>query len=124
MVDHTTCLLRGSSPVVGSSRTSSCGWVDDARRQVDAASLPAGDGLHELVAELADVESVDQPVGHPHGLAPAEASQPRDQDEVLVGGEVGFERGELAGQRYHAANRVCVTSHVVAAHDGGAAGRL
>ena len=73
--------------------------VDQARGEVDAAALAAGQVLDEPVAELVDREPLDQLVGDGGRLAAAAPAQPRHQHEVLARGEVLVERGELAGQR-------------------------
>ena len=95
-----------------------------AGRQVDPPALAARDRLDQLVPELADVETLDQVVGHRRRLAPPVAAQAGHQHQVLPGREVGLERGELPGQRDGLAHRVGLMDDVVAAHLGGAAGGL
>ena len=82
------------------------GLDDEAGGQVDPAALAAGDVLHQLVAELADVEAVDEAVDDRGGGRVAVAAQAGHQHEVLAGGEVVLEGGELAGERDAAAHGV------------------
>ena len=82
-VDQTTWRLRGSRPVVGSSSTSSCGCLDQAGGQVDAAPLAAGELLDEPVRELGSVKALEQLIGDARGLAAAAAAQAGHQLQVL-----------------------------------------
>ena len=58
--------------------------VDQARGEIDAAALAAGEVLHEPVAELLDVEALDQLLGDTSSGAAAVAAQARHQHQVLA----------------------------------------
>ena len=72
--------LRGSRPVVGSSRNSTAG-DHEARREVEPAAHAAREGLHELGRRVGEVELLEQLVGaRAHGLR--EVVQAADHHEV------------------------------------------
>jgi len=96
---------------------------DQAGGQVDPAPLAARHRLDQLVAELADVEAVNEGVDLAAGRRLAIAAQPRHQQQVLPRGQVVLERGELPGHGDRAAHGIGLAHHVVTADDRGPARR-
>ncbi len=97
------------------------GSVDQAGREVDAATLAAGEVLDQPVAELADVEALDQLVGDLARGTRAPPAQARHQDDVLARRQVLVQCGELPGQGDQSSHLVGLVDHVVSS-DAGATG--
>ena len=60
--------------------------MDDAQRDIDAATLAAGVRLALAVGELGELEALDRPLGQLPGLGLADAVEPGLQDELLARG--------------------------------------
>ncbi len=95
---HIACRLRGSRPVVGSSRKITSGLAIRLAGEVQPAAHPARVGRHAAVGRFGEVEPREQ-------LTRASARRPRRQPpqpahhlEVLGPGLELVERGVLAGQ--------------------------
>ena len=69
---HSPSRLRGSSPVVGSSRKSTCGLVTSAPARSMRRRIPPGEALDRPVAGLGELEQVDEfaRARRPDALAP------------------------------------------------------
>ena len=73
MTLQSSCRLRVSSPVVGSSRNSTAGAHDEAERQVEPTAHAAGVGADPAARGIREVESFEQLGGAGAGLATPEA---------------------------------------------------
>ena len=90
--------LRGSSPVVGSSRNSTCGHGHEAGGEVEAAAHAAGERLHQLVGGVGEVEALEQLVGPARRRRRLEqVVEPPDHHEVLPRAEQPVDGGLLRG---------------------------
>jgi len=92
------------------------GRDDDARREIQAPAHAAGEVLHEPSARLLEAEGPEQLVGPYARRLRSVAEQPAEQDEVLPGGQVVVDRGELAGQADEPAHGVGLGHDVVPEH--------
>ena len=107
ITSHSASRLRGSRPVVGSSRNSTCGSADQAGAQVEPAPHAAGVGLDRAVGGVGEVEPLEQLLARVAGpRARRQVVEPADQVEVLAAGEVLVDGGVLAGEADHAAQRL------------------
>ena len=88
--------------------------MDQARGEVDPAALTAREVLDQAVAELADLEALDQLVGNGSGGVDAASAQAGHQDDVLARGQVLVERGELTGKGDRAPDLVRLADDIVA----------
>ena len=70
-MSHMVWRLRGSRPVVGSSRKITRGVADERHREVEPTLHPAGVGGERLARSVDEVELLEQ-LGHP---APSTASR-------------------------------------------------
>ena len=96
---HTSLRLRGSCPVVGSSRKSTSRAHDEAGREVEPAAHPARVRLRLAVGGLGQPELVEQLVARARARrARDEVEQPAEQLEVLAPGEHLVDRVVLAGE--------------------------
>ena len=77
ITSHIACRLRGSRPVVGSSRKSTTGRADEAGGEVEPAAHAAGVGRHPPPAGVDEVEAVQQLGGPARG--PPRADRPRSR---------------------------------------------
>ena len=120
---HRPSRLRGSSPVVGSSRNSTLRRGDEAGGEVEAPAHPAREVLDQAVAGVGQLEALEQVARPPAGLGAPDAVQPTDQLEVEVGVEQTVDGGLLGGHPDVAADQRRVAHDVVAADGGRALGR-
>ena len=120
---HTSRRLRGSSPVVGSSRNSTPGRVHQCTGDVDAAAHASRIGVHRPVGGVLHVELFDQFVGATPRSVAAHAAQPAEQHEVLPAGEHEVERGFLPGEADAGAYLARLVRHVVSRDHRLAGGR-
>jgi hypothetical protein len=102
MVSHISPRVRGSSPVVGSSRKISGGRV--IRLAARSRDL--------LVGGLVETELRQQPVGGRTRVGRAQTLQPAEQPEVLAAGQVLVDRGELPGHPDQLADAVRLAGDV------------
>ena len=117
-ISHRSPRLRGSSPVVGSSRNSTSGSATRLARQVEPAAHAAAERLHQLVAGVGEVEPLEQLVAAPAGLGLRQAVQAADHLEVQPGGHQPVDRGLLGGDTDAPAHLVAGLHHVEAGHRG------
>ena len=85
MVVHIWPRVRGSRPVVGSSRKMSGGRRDQADREVQPAAHAAGELRDLPVGGVLEAELGEQARRPFAGLGPGQAEQPAEQPEVLGG---------------------------------------
>ena len=112
--------LRGSRPVVGSSRNSTGGRDDERGGEVEPPPHAARVGLRGALRGVGEVEALEQLVGARARLGAAEVVELADHLEVLEAGQVLVDRGVLAGEADLRAQRVGV-AHDVEARDPRAA---
>jgi hypothetical protein len=96
--------LRGSSPVVGSSRKMICGLVT------------AGIGRRHLLRRLRQIEPFQQRGDHPLALVGSQVVQVRHQLQVLLPGQQIVHRRELAGNADYRAHRPGLGRNIMAGH--------
>ena len=89
---HRSRRSTGSSPTVGSSRTSRSGLAEQGDRQRDPRALPAGEPVDHLVSRC--VREVDRLDAAIH-LGGRHAEHPREEPQVLLDGEVVVHAGCL-----------------------------
>ena len=82
----------GSRPVVGSSRNSTCGVGDEARREVEAAAHAARERLHEAVGLVGEAEQLEQLVGPAARPPLGQVVQTTDDLEVEPGAHQAVDR--------------------------------
>ena len=122
IVSHRAMRLRGSSPVVGSSRKITGGSATSAAARSRRLPHAARVGLHKPVARLVELEAVEQSA-RPLGRALlAEVIEAPDHLEVLEAGQVLVDRGVLPRQADLRAQRRGVVLDVEPHHAGLAGG--
>ena len=109
---HSSLRLRGSSPVVGSSRSKQTRRADEAGAEVEAALHAAGVGADQPVAGVGEAHLLEHRVGGLRALVAVVTEQPRHHAEVLTAGQRGLDRGVLAGEADAAAHLLRVLGHV------------
>ena len=118
---HICARASGSSPVVGSSRNSTCGRWMQPHGDVEPPLHAAGVGLDPPVARVGEAEALER-LGDP--LAQRGAGDPVElalDDEVLAAGRVAVDAVLLADDADRVADAHGLREHVVAG-DAGAAG--
>ena len=113
MTSHIASRLRGSSPVVGSSRNRSLGCPIERRGEVEAAAHAAGVRLRDPVGGVLEREPLEELV-RPAGDASARRQlvEPAEHPEVLAAGEVLVDRGVLPREADQLADRLRVARDV------------
>ena len=106
MISHIVWRLRGSRPVVGSSRKMIRGSPTRRHREVEPAAHAAGVGRGRARRRVDQVEAVEQLRGAPAALRAAEVVQVGHQDQVLLAREQVVDGRELAGDADRGAHRV------------------
>ena len=114
MTSHSAIRLRGSSPVVGSSRNRTRGWptrlaARSSRRFIPPEYVRAGRSAASVSSNRSS-----RSTARIRTSRDVHVVEPADQDEVLAPGQVAVDRGELAGQADDAAQRARVADDVVA----------
>ena len=118
IIAHTSPRLRGSRPVVGSSRNRTAGrWTRLAARS-RPASHATGVGLDRTTGGVCQAEPLEQLPRSPLRLRPGHLEQPPDQQQVLKTGQVLVDRRVLAGQPDQFTDPVGVGDDVRAADPG------
>jgi hypothetical protein len=97
MMSHIARRLRGSRPVVGSSRKMISGRPTRGHGQIQFPAHAARIGRGQLLGRAGQVELLQQAGDHPVSLAGAQPLEIRHQLEVLLAGQQLVDRGELAG---------------------------
>ena len=118
MTSHMPSRLRGSSPVVGSSRNSSRGRPMSALARSSRRCMPPEYVLTTRSAGVHQLELVEELVRPALGLGTTELVQPAEHPQVLAPGEVLVDRGELAGEADHHAQLVRLAHDVEPGHGG------
>ncbi len=119
-MSHISRRLRGSRPVVGSSRNRTCGRPDQAGAEVEPAAHAARVGLGRPVGGVGQLEPLEERPRPLARLGGGHVVQPPDHLEVLQAGEVLVDRGVLSREADHVPELLRVADHVEAG-DGRAA---
>ena len=98
IVSHSDSRLRGSSPVVGSSRKMTGGRATSAAGEVEAPAHAARVGLGEPAARIRELEALEQLIRSLARVAAAHVVEPADHLEVLASGQVLVDRRVLTGE--------------------------
>ena len=121
MVSHIWPRVRGSRPVVGSSRKISGGRVIRLAARSSRRRMPPENCEIGLSAASSRPNRPSRSSAVVRALLDASALQPAEQPEVLAGGEVLVDRGVLAGDADQLAHHVRVLRDVDAEDLGAAA---
>ena len=116
MMSQTWLRLRGSRPVVGSSRNRSSGVTTRLAAMSSRRRMPPEKALTWRCVASASPKAREQFVRSRLRLAAAIAEEPAEEDEVLVAGEVLVDRGELPGEADPPADRVGIGDDVEPEH--------
>ena len=98
ITSHRLSRLRGSRPVVGSSRNSTGGLATSAAPRSSRRRMPARVGLRRATGCVGQVEALEQLGTSGACLRSRVAVQPADHRQVLEAGEVLVDRGVLTGE--------------------------
>ena len=120
MMSHISSRLRGSSPVVGSSRNSTWGLPTRLAPRSSRRRMPPEYVLATSVRRLCEVEPLEDLLAAPLRLRSRDVVQATDHLEVLEPGEVLVDGGVLPGEADHVAELLGLLDDVVAG-DGGTA---
>ena len=124
MCSHRLARACGSRPVVGSSRKTSSGHVDQADGDVEPAPLAAGQRLGLPLPQPVEVELAEQLLAALGRLGRAHPVQPGVVDDLLAGPGVGVGGAALRDVADPAAHADRVGDQVAAGDRGGAGGGL
>ena len=97
IVSQSPIRLRGSRPVVGSSRKRRAGWRPGGG-QVEAPAHSARVRLHDAVARVGEIEALEQVGGALTGALAAEVVEEPDHLDVFEPGQVLVDGRVLAGE--------------------------
>ena len=113
--------LRGSRPVVGSSRNRTAGVTIRLATRSSRRLHPAGPRLHQAAARVGQAEALEQLRGPRLRAAPAQVLHQPEDEQVLPAGEVVVNGRVLARQADGRAYLPRLAHDVVAGDQGGAA---
>ncbi len=108
MVVHIWPRVRGSRPVVGSSRKISGGRVIRLAARSSRRRMPPENWAICLVAASSSPNCVEQPLGGLARRRPAQSLEAAEEEQVLGGGQVLVDRGVLPGDAEELADDVRV----------------
>ena len=118
---HICVRVRGSSPVVGSSRKMSGGWAIRLAARSRRRRMPPEYWVTGFVAASDKPELLEEFTGLALRRAAPEALQAREEHEILDARECLVERGVLSGEADELADDLGL-AHDVVAEDAGVAG--